>query len=420
MNETIFSSVLVVVTVAVAAACSVADGALMTVESDPSAAGSRDIPEIRDRERAHRALSFARMLALLACGMGIAQLVGMTPDTIHTISPDQPPLALAIALLVVAIVEGGGRAVGMSLGPGALRYLVRIVRAAEWLLALPLGFGSYLDAALCRIFPSSANEDEERESSAERFLQVVAAEAEVSRSEEAIMHGIFELSDTEVREVMVPRVDIVGVEASTPWSEVLDRVRSSEHARIPVYAETLDEIIGILYTKDLLPAVVAGEEPDGGWTKLMRPPTFIPTSKPIDKQLRDFKSSRTHIAIVSDEYGGTAGIITIEDILEEIVGEIQDEYDEEEPPVVQEQGRKFWVAGRVTLDELSDVIGHDFDTPDVTTVGGLVYTLFERVPRAGEAVTTDGFRIIVERVRRRRIERVYFERLEPATTRTGE
>jgi CBS domain containing-hemolysin-like protein len=195
---------------------------------------------------------------------------------------------------------------------------------------------------------------------------------------------------------------------------VVDRVRSSEHARFPVYDDTLDDIIGILYAKDLLPFVIDEEEPMLGWQTLARPAQFIPTSKPIDVQLRDFKASRTHIAIVSDEFGGTAGLVTIEDVLEEIVGEIHDEYDDEEPEVEQEKGGRFWVSGRVTLGELSELLGQDFVREDVATVGGLVYEIFGRVPRPGESVQIGAYKLVVERVRRRRIERVYFERVQPA------
>jgi putative hemolysin len=260
----------------------------------------------------------------------------------------------------------------------------------------------------------AASGAEEDETSTERFREVIAAEAEVSSAEEALLHGVFSLGDTEVREIMVPRVDIVGIAATTPWSEVLDRVRSSEHARFPVYDETLDNIIGVLYAKDLLGAVVAEEEPEGGWLRLVRGAVFIPTTKTIDAQLRDFKSSRTHIAIVSDEYGGTAGLVTIEDVLEEIVGEIRDEYDVEGPDIEREGATRFWVAGRLPADELIELIGIDFGVDDVATVGGLVYALFGRVPRSGESITRSGVRVVVERVRRRRIERVYFERLQPA------
>jgi CBS domain containing-hemolysin-like protein len=182
----------------------------------------------------------------------------------------------------------------------------------------------------------------------------------------------------------------------------------------PVYRDTLDEVTGILYAKDILPAIIADEEPASGWVSLIRAPAFIPISKRIDEQLREFQSSRTHIAIVSDEYGGTAGLVTIEDILEEIVGEIRDEYDVEEPQIHQE-GVRYWASGLLSIDELSERLNANFGIEDVSTVGGLVYALFDRVPKSGESLTHAGFRIVVERVHRRRIERVYFERLSPVT-----
>jgi CBS domain containing-hemolysin-like protein len=243
---------------------------------------------------------------------------------------------------------------------------------------------------------------------------VVRGEGGASVDQRAILHRIFSLGDTEVHEIMMPRVDILGIERSTPWSEVVDRVRSSQHARLPVYDKTLDRVIGILFAKDLLGAVIADSEPAPCWQTLVRPALFIPESKTIDSQLRDFKSSGSHLAIVVDEYGGTAGLITIEDILEEIVGDIRDEYDTEEPEIESEEGKRFWVSGRVPLDELSELLGSPMERDDVSTVGGLIFELVGHVPRAGQELQLDGYRVVVERVVRRRIERVYFERLEVA------
>jgi CBS domain containing-hemolysin-like protein len=321
-------------------------------------------------------------------------------------------IAVSLAVALVALGEGLARSIGYGLGSRAFDALREFVRGTTLILRPVVALGAALERSLERVLPSAAGGAEE-ETSADRFREVIAAEAEVSSAEEALLHGVFSLGDTEVREIMIPRVDIVGIAATTPWSEVLDRVRSSEHARFPVYDDTLDNIIGILYAKDLLGAVVAGEEPEGGWLRLVRGAVFIPTTKTIDAQLRDFKSSRTHIAIVSDEYGGTAGLVTIENVLEEIVGEIRDEYDVEEPDVKREGTTRFWVTGRLPADELRELLGVDFDVDDVTSVGGLVYALFGRVPRSGESVTRSGVRVVVERVRRRRIERVYFERLQP-------
>ena len=393
-----------------------ADGALLGGDVEPEPAPSV-VGLLRQRERAHRALALTRVLAHLVAGAALVQWLVIEPrDGLRGIA-----LAIALALLIVILVEGVCRSIGFVTAPRFAIALARLIDALDTLLSPVLRLGAALDRLFERVLPAPTMEEraEQREEATEQFRQVVAAEADVSRDEQALLHGVFSLGDTSVREVMVPRVDIVGIAQTTHWNEVVDRVRSSEHARFPVYDDTLDNVVGILYAKDLLPFVIDDDEPMNGWQSLVRPPSFIPTSKPIDEQLRDFKASHTHIAIVSDEFGGTAGLVTIEDVLEEIVGEIHDEYDVEEPEVEQEEGRRFWVSGRVPLSELSELLAQDFERDDLETVGGLVYELFGRVPRAGEAVHVGNYRMVVERVRRRRVERVYFERLQPQDTGVG-
>jgi len=409
------AAALAIVAAAGAALCAAADGALQSLQADDAAEDPRLSELYRDRERLYRTLSLGGVAALLAAGTGIAITLGLA---------ERPPaeavlVSALVALIFVGLAESTARALGGEVGAPLLRAVGPAVRGLEVLLAPAVWIASRVDALLARVLPAPPRDEEEREATAEQFREVVAAEAYVTRDEEALLHGVFSLGETEVHEVMVPRVDIVGVERSTPWSEVVDRVRSSEHARLPVYEETLDEIIGILYAKDLLPAVLAGEAPAGGWLSLVRPAAFIPTTKTIDAQLRDFKASRAHIAIVVDEYGGTAGLVTIEDVLEEIVGDIRDEYDVEEPAIEQRDGRRYWVSGRLALDELSEALGHEFTGDDVSTVGGLVYARLGRVPRAGEQFSLDGFRVVVERVVRRKVERVYFERVEALTGRSS-
>jgi putative hemolysin len=400
---------------AVASAFAAADGAVLAIEPEAGSTAPRGVPAIRDRERAHRALAFARIVAYLVAGAAIADGLALNLD-----SPAVPvTIAIALALAVVALGEGAGRSVGFAVGVPLLSRLSPLVRATEWILAIPLATGEFLERRLREWLPPAATAEEDRETSSERFREIVAAEAAVSGGERELLHGAFSLGKTEVREVMVPRVDMIGIDLEMPWSEVLDRVRSSEHARLPVYRDTLDHVVGILYAKDLLPAVIGGEPPPDGWHSLVRPASFIPPSRPIDDQLRDFQSSRTQMAIVIDEFGGTAGLVTIEDILEEIVGDIRDEHDIEEEDVEHEHGQRFWVAGRVTLDDLSALVGREFNLEGVTTVGGLIYTILGRVPRAGEQIEYGGFRIVVERLRRRRVERVYLERLEPAARAAG-
>ncbi|MGH7620175.1 MAG: hemolysin family protein [Gemmatimonadaceae bacterium] len=390
----------------VAAILATADSALLAFHASEASATSD--AAFAERERMHRALSMGRVLAFITAGAAMAEAVPLADVS----GGARTALAALLAVVICTLGEGVGRAVGYSNPPVIQARLAPLIRAVTTLLSPAVALGAAIDRALNAIIPAPPDDEADRETHAEQFAEVVAAEAEVSSAEEELIHGVFSLGATTVEEIMVPRVDIVGIDAATPWSEVLDRIRVSEHARLPVYRDTLDEVTGVLYAKDVLPAIVADEEPATGWLSLVRPPTFIPVSKRIDVQLRGFQSSRTHIAIVSDEYGGTAGLITIEDILEEIVGEIRDEYDVEEPQIRQEGAARYWVAGVVPVDELAELLGADFGVEDVATVGGLVYSLFGRVPKPGEALVRAGFRIVVEHVRRRRIERVYFERLE--------
>ncbi|MFP5356192.1 MAG: hemolysin family protein, partial [Gemmatimonadota bacterium] len=361
------------------------------------------------RERAHRAIAFARVMAQLTGGVSIAVALGLA----HRSRGAALLLGLLAALLLVGMTESLARSAGSVRGERAAARLFPFIRAVERVLAPIAALGGWIDGALHRLLPLPTDRAEEREATAEQFRQVVAAEAEATTEEEQQLRGVFRLGDTEVHELMVPRVDMVAIDCDTPWSEVVDRVRSSEHARIPVYRESIDDIIGILFAKDLLAGIVADEVPDD-WTALVRPPVFIPGAKKADAQLRDFQSSGRHIAIVADEFGGTAGLITIEDVLEEIVGDIRDEYDVEEPPVERDGDDRFWLSARLTLDEVSDVLGVDVRHEQVSTLGGLVYEVLGRVPRAGEELTLHGFRVVVERVVRRRVHRVYFERLAPS------
>lgn len=401
---------------ALAATCAAADGAMLSLAAEGTL--SADLRALHERrERTHRALAFARVLAQLTGGVSVA----LALDLAGRSSRDAILLGLLAALVLVGLSESLARSAGSVSGERAARRLLPFIGVVERLLRPVSSLGGWIDQALQRLLPPREDEAMDREATAEQFRQVVAKEAEVSQREEGLLRSVFQLGDTEVHELMVPRVDMVAIDRDTPWSEVLDRVRSAEHARIPVYRESIDDIIGILFAKDLLPVVVADEVPDD-WTTFMRPARFIPGAKKADEQLRDFQASGVHIAIVADEFGGTAGLITIEDVLEEIVGDIRDETDEEEPPVERDGDDRFWFSARLTLDELSEVLGVDVRHDEVSTLGGLVFELLGRVPRAGEELQLAGFRVVVERVVRRRVQRVYFERTTPGETlraRTG-
>ena len=223
-------------------------------------------------------------------------------------------------------------------------------------------------------------------------------------AERDMLLGVFSLADTTVVEVMTPRIDIVAVDSSADRDEVTATLRNSEHARLVVYDGHPDEVAGVIYAKDILAAGEGDEQP---WQRLIRPAAFVPEGKPLDRQLRDFQRGPSHLAVVVDEFGGTAGIVTLEDILEQIVGEIQDERDTDEVAPIQVVAEdQLRVEGGVALSELEAVLSHSFDREDVSTVGGLVLAEFGRVPRAGETIDLQGYRLVVEQVIRRRVRRV--------------
>ena len=388
----------------VAYACAAADGALLAIEPDGPLAAPLQALHAR-RERAHRALAFARVMAQLLAGIGVALALDLASVSLGM----SLLLGAAAAVILVGATESLARSLGTVGGLAPDDAIFRFILVTERLLAPVAALGGWFDRWLHQLLPAPARDDEDIEETAEQFRQVVASEADVSKEQEVLLNGVFRLSQTTVHELMVPRVDIIAVDRDSPWSEVVDRVRSSEHARLPVFQDTIDNIVGIVFAKDILPAVVADEAPED-WTTLIRAAVFIPAAKSADAQLRDFQASRSHIAIVADEFGGTAGLITIEDVLEEIVGEIRDEYDEDEPRVEVEGDWRFWVSGRLTLDELSELVREDLRHEQVETIAGLVYEVLGRVPKAGEELQVKSFRIVVERVVRRRIERVYLER----------
>lgn len=389
-----------------AALCAFADGALLGLDADEPPSDARTRALLDRRERAHRALAFGRI---------VAQLVSGAATTVALLATDWLPAAWATPGVVVAgvallgITEVGARAAGDVAGARGIARIAGIVEAVEWIGAPVVTFGQWADDALMALLPPPTPDEEDHEDAVERFREVVAAEADVSPQEEVLIHGVFSLGDTKVASIMVPRVDIVGLEQDTPWSEVVDRVRSARHARLVVYDGTLDEVVGILYAKDLLPALLADEEPAEGWRSLVKPAPFIPESKTVEAQLREFRSSHRHLAIVADEFGGTAGLVTLEDVLELIIGDIQDEGDAELPEVEREDGGRLWVAASVTLERLSELTDHDWTRGDVATIGGLVMEILGRVPKPGEAIFLDGYKLVVERVVRRRVERVYLE-----------
>jgi CBS domain containing-hemolysin-like protein len=233
---------------------------------------------------------------------------------------------------------------------------------------------------------------------------------ELGKAQRDMLLGVFTLADTTVDEVMTPRLDMKTVDIGASTEEVVETFRQTQHSRMPVLDGSADNLGGIVFGKDLVPIAMGLAEPGLRWQTLVRPAAFVPETKTLDSQLRDFQTTPGHLAIVVDEFGGTSGLITREDILEEIVGEIRDEHDTDTTPAIRRDGPRVWVDGRVSLDELSAALGTTFAHAEVSTVGGLVYSVLGRVPRPGDELTLDGYRVVVERVDQRRVTQVSFEK----------
>jgi len=243
-----------------------------------------------------------------------------------------------------------------------------------------------------------------------RQLITTSEEADpIEEREKAMIASILEMDETVVREVMVPRIDMVALEVETSLHEALSLIIEAGHSRIPVYEEHVDHIMGILYAKDLLKCF-RDNRPDAPIRNLLRPAYFVPVSKKVNTLLKEMQKERVHMAVVVDEYGGTAGLVTIEDLIEEIVGEIQDEYDSEEEIFVESIGANVYVLNsRLDLYSLSKLLDIELPDEDADTLGGLIYSLLGHVPEQGEAVEWGGWRFTVLSLDGQRIDHVRAE-----------
>ena len=236
------------------------------------------------------------------------------------------------------------------------------------------------------------------------MVDLAEASSLIESGESKMIHSVFELGDTSVREVMVPRTDVVFIERSKTLRQAMSLFLRSGFSRIPVVGEDLDDIIGFAYLKDVSKRVFDRQaaQTTEHVESMMRPVFHVPDSKPVDDLLREMQAERRHIAVVVDEYGGTAGVVTIEDILEEIVGEITDEFDTEERPVEELPDGSIRVSARFPVDDLEDVVGVAIEDDDVDSVGGLLAKYLGKVPIPGSSVEVKGLRLLAEEAKGRR------------------
>ncbi len=324
----------------------------------------------------------AFVLVVLGAALTMLIFAELVPETVGAHYSEQLALALARPLLILSVVA------------------MPIVRLMVW-----------IGNMVSRLFGAAPQSGLPMVTEEEIKTLVDAGEEEgvIQEEEKRMIYSIFELGDTLVREVMIPRIDIIALDVETPMLEALDIIMEAGHSRIPVYRETIDNIEGVLYVKDLLPYLRDGRT-DVPLSEIVRKPYFIPETKKASDLLPDLQQRRVHMAIVVDEYGGVAGLVTIEDLLEEIVGEIQDEYDTEESFVEQVGEDEYILDARLDLDDLNQMLEVHLPTEESDTLGGFIYTALGRVPDQGEQVVFGDLLFTVESLAGRRIKKVRVRR----------
>jgi putative hemolysin len=313
-------------------------------------------------------------------------------------------LALLMTGLVVGLVEFGAESL-VSQDPA--KWAIRLSRASRAVMTLM----APLVLPLMRISRIVAPASSERqvlvtEEEIKDLVEAGEVGGVIEQEEKAMIYSIFQLGDTLAREVMVPRIDMLAFEAATGLIEATDGLLQTGYSRAPVYAETVDNVIGLVYVKDLLAAWRKGA-PDSPIGPMVRPAYFVPEAKKADDLLAEMQARRIQMAIVVDEYGGTAGLVTIEDIVEEIVGEIRDEYDvAEELPFQKLKEGEFMFNGGIDLDDVNQIADSKLPKDTSETLGGFIYSQLGRVPSPGDTVVAGGLTLTVEEVHGRRIRKV--------------
>jgi putative hemolysin len=358
-------------------------------------------------------------LGFLASAFAAVSLVDDVSKWFRSFTPLDVAAADGLALVIVTILltlftivfgELVPKQVGLA---HAERVAMSTARFMEFLGSLfgPLvGLLTWVTRRISRLFGADVAADERISSEELRLIIEQGGEQGILEAEEEQMiHAVIELGDQRVHEVMVPRIAMVTLTTSVTMQEALDTIIEQGHSRIPVYEDTIDEIVGILYAKDLLPFLRPGGPPSPPLRSILRTPVFVPESMTVDDLLHELQRRKVHLAIVLDEYGGTAGLVTIEDLIEEIVGEIQDEYDVEEPMIVKLSDDEARVDGRAAVDDLMELFETKVpldDADEYDTVGGLIYHRVGGVPKPGDQVTVDGLTLTVETTDGRRVGKV--------------
>jgi CBS domain containing-hemolysin-like protein len=286
------------------------------------------------------------------------------------------------------------------------------MRLSSYVRLLNLVFSPMM--ALPFLFISSSENNSEGSVTETELISLVEAgqeEGVLEQEEQKMIVSIFRLGDTLVREIMVPRIDVLALDVGTPIDQTMEVLKESGHSRVPVFEDSVDNILGLLYAKDLLGIWREGKR-EVSLKDHLRQAFFIPEAKKADELLAELQAKRIHMAIVVDEYGGVAGLVTLEDIVEEIVGEIRDEYDQAEELIYQAiNDDEYLFQGRIDLDDFNDIMGTELPNSEADTLGGLIYSRIGRVPTAGDHVQIEGLQLTVEQVSGQRIRQVRAQKL---------
>ena len=360
------------------------------------------------------AITFLGALASAVAAVSIVELLATPLSGVSWIGERAGALALLVVTLLVSIVS---IVLGELIPKGfALANPDRIALAASGPISLFAKIVSPLVALLVLLTkaiskPFGIDPTRTPELSAAEIRLIVeqgSQQGVLEAEEEQMISAVMSLSDSKLHEVMVPRIDIVAIDQEATFDEAVEVVLKEGHSRTPLYRESVDHIVGILYAKDLLRLIAAGG-PRPRLRDIMRPALFVPESQSVDDLLHELQRRKVHMAVVLDEYGGTAGLVTIEDLLEEIVGEIQDEFDEEEPMKVEIGPGEVILDGRAAIDDLTELVEPALELEDdeeYDTLGGFVYHRIGRVPVVGDAVVIEPFVITVIKVSGRRVGKV--------------
>jgi putative hemolysin len=361
-------------------------------------------------------------LGFLASAFAAVSIVDGMEAWLATFGPLEN-IAGALALVVVTglltiftIIFGElvPKQIGLAHAERVAMTMSRSIDVLGTVLGPLVAFLTWSTRQISRLFGADVPADERISSEELRLIIEQGGEQGILEAEEEQMiHAVIELGDQRVHEVMVPRIDMVTLPVTATFEDAIDTVVDEGHSRIPVYEESIDEIVGILYAKDLLPFLKAGAPERPSLRSLLRTPVLVPESMTVDDLLHELQRRKVHLAVVLDEYGGTAGLVTIEDLLEEIVGEIQDEYDVEEPLIVRLSDDEARVDGRADVDDLSELFDTSIaleDEDEYDTVGGLIYHRIGGVPKPGDQVTVDGLILTVESTDGRRVGKVLVKR----------